>query len=447
MKTTEILAETVLALRPRDIPPAAAAMVKRCILDLIGAAAAGFTSEAARAARTAGARSSPGGSLPVWFTELRFYTAWAAMANSQAASALDLDDGHRAAGGHPGASIIPAAFAVAEETGATAEELVASIVAGYEVAVRIAAARDFSRLDTFSTGRWCSYGTAAAGGVLRRLPPGRLAEALSIAGVLAPGLSASGYSSVMGNHVKEGIPWSTFLGLTALDLAREGFTGPTDLLDHPSYYDSGKILEGIGKTYAIEGVYFKPYSCCRWIHSALDALSALMHEHGIKAREIRKVRVSTFERVQRLNNQCNPDSPEGAQYSLPFSLAVAAVRGGRALLPMNPGLLGDPEVVALAEKVEIEVDAQLDRAFPARVPARVAIGTARGEFQRLVETPLGDPANPMDFDELQAKFRTLTAGTLTTEGQDEMISAVSCLETGGFPRLLELLREKPKTLP
>ena len=39
----------------------------------------------------------------------------AAFANSAAASALDLDDGHRAAGGHPGAAVIPAVFAVAQE--------------------------------------------------------------------------------------------------------------------------------------------------------------------------------------------------------------------------------------------------------------------------------------------------------------------------------------------
>jgi 2-methylcitrate dehydratase PrpD len=61
--------------------------------------------------------------------------------------ALDLDDGHRAAGGHPGAAVIPGVFAVARELGAEWPETLAALTAGYEVGVRIAAGRDVSRLD------------------------------------------------------------------------------------------------------------------------------------------------------------------------------------------------------------------------------------------------------------------------------------------------------------
>jgi hypothetical protein len=77
-------------------------------------------------------------------------------------------------------------------------------------------------------------GAAAAGGRLRRMNPDNLAQALAIAGVQAPGLSAAGYSQVMGNSTKEGIPWATLTGLSALWLADKGFTGPVDILDHPN---------------------------------------------------------------------------------------------------------------------------------------------------------------------------------------------------------------------
>ena len=98
------------------------------------------------------------------------------------------------------------------------------------------------------------------------------AEAMAVAGVLSPGLSAAGYSKVMGNHAKEGIPWATMTGLWAADLAAGGFTGPLDILDHPDYYDAAKILAGLGEGFAVDAIYFKPYACCRWIHSALDGL-------------------------------------------------------------------------------------------------------------------------------------------------------------------------------
>ncbi|MCK7469781.1 MAG: MmgE/PrpD family protein [Desulfomicrobium escambiense] len=94
------------------------------------------------------ARLGGAGSADIWFGGGRRQAAFAAFANSAAASALDLDDGHRAAGGHPGAAVIPAVLAVAQEVQAGWSEVLAALVAGYEVGVRISAARDFSALDT-----------------------------------------------------------------------------------------------------------------------------------------------------------------------------------------------------------------------------------------------------------------------------------------------------------
>lgn len=456
MYVTTILADYASSPQPASLTAATIEMVKRCLLDLVGSAAAGFDSDAAKAARAALSKIFPGrvrrpgrdGSARrlvrtpslLWFTDREFPAPVAALMNSAAASALDLDDGQRAAGGHPGASVIPAALAVAEEVQATAQEFLTAVVIGYEVGTRVAAARDFDALDTLSTGRWCAYGAAAAGGFLRRMPPNKLAQALATAGVLAPGLSAAGYSSVMGNQVKEGIPWSTFTGLLALDLADEGLTGPTDILDHPSYYDRDKIVEGLGKGFAIENVYFKPYSCCRWSHSALDALLQLMVEHGIAVGEIRGVQVHTFGRALRLNNAVAPESLEAAQYSVPFALAAAAIGGEQALLPMRSGRLGCPELVEFARKVELHVDPDLDRAFPAKAAARVVLQTGRGDFERLVTDALGDPANPFDRPRLEAKFRILSRGVLSAREQDEMIDAITGLDAGGYGRFVELLQ-------
>lgn len=441
MWVTEILADFICRFRPEEVSAQTREMTKRCLLDLLGASIAGFGSDSATAVRgISGHLFAPGGCC-VWFTATdKLQAAAAALANSSAASALDLDDGHRAAGGHPGASIIPAALAIAQEVQASSQELLAAITIGYEIGVRIAGARDFALLDTLSTGRWCAYGAAAAGAYLYRLPTERIAQALAIAGVQAPGLSAAGYSSVMGNQVKEGIPWSTFTGLAALRLAASGFTGPLDILDHPSYYDSAKILEGLGEgVFAIETVYFKPYSCCRWIHSALDALLQLIAQHRIDARRIDRVVVSTFSRALRLNNYSNPASVEGAQYSVPFCLAVAALRGENALLPLDSQLLGGPDLISFAEKVELQVDPQLEASFPARVPARVTLATGGVEYSRLVKDPRGDPTNPLNDADLQAKFRQLTNQRFSESEQQNMIATIEDLEKCELNPLFDFL--------
>jgi 2-methylcitrate dehydratase PrpD len=439
MWATEILAEFVNTWPATHIADSARDAAKRCVLDLVGAAAAGFLSAGPRALREAASTLVPSGPASVWFSGTRLHAAGAALANAAAASALDLDDGHRAAGGHPGAAIIPAALALAETGACSGQDLVSAVVLGYEAAVRVAAARDFRTLETLSSGRWCAYGVVAAGGRLRRMPPARLAQAMSIAGVLSPGLAAAGYSSVMGNQVKEGIPWATFLGVVALDLAEKGFTGPTDILDHPAHYDRHRMVEGLGERFAIEEVYFKPYACCRWIHSALDGLLSLMAEYRLRADEIHKATVSTFERALRLNNYADPDTLEAAQYSIPFCLAAAAREGKGALSPLPESLLGRRDIVDLAKRVELRLDPALDRRFPAQVPARVTLETGGGRFERLVEHPLGDRANPMDLAALAEKFRGLSAGLLTPAEHDETIAAALSLEDGGLSRLTTIL--------
>jgi len=439
MWATEILAEFVSTWPGENIPEAAREAAKRCVLDLVGAAASGFTTAGARALRGAASGLLLPGPASVWFSGTGLQAAGAALANSGAASALDIDDGHRAAGGHPGAAVIPAALGLAETAACSGQDLVSAVILGYEAAVRVAAARDFSTLDTLSTGRWCAYGVVAAGGRLLRMTPARLAQAMAIAGVLSPGLSAAGYSSVMGNQVKEGIPWATFLGLAALELAQKGFTGPTDILDHPPYYDRDRIVGGLGKRFAIEEVYFKPYACCRWIHSALDGLISLMAEHRLHGDEIHKATVSTFERALRLNNYADPDTLEAAQYSIPFCLAAAAREGEGALRPMPESLLGRPDIVDLAKRVELRLDPELDRRFPVQVPARVTLETGRGRLEQLVDHPLGDPANPMNLAALVEKFRGLSTGLLVPAEQDATIAAVLSLEEGGLSRLTTIL--------
>ena len=442
--TVHLLADFIWNAQTKNLPTSTIEAVKRCLLDLFGAAIAGFNAASATALRNVARKRHAPGAASLWFDGAKnggLCAAGATLANSGAASALDLDDGHRAAAGHPGAGVIPAALATARETGADGPELLTAIAIGYDIGIRISAARDFDRQDTLSTGRWAAYAAVAAAGRLRQTSQDRLAQALSIAGVLSPGLSAAGYSRVMGNSAKEGIPWAAYTGLTALDLAEDGFTGPLDILDHPDYYDPGKIADGLGQGFAIESVYFKPYGCCRWIHAALDALSEIQASHGISGDRIREIQVETFGRALKLDNHTEPDSPESAQYSIPFCLALAALEGGEALLPFRPTSLTDRRVIDLAKKVSLRVDPALDGAFPAAAPARVTVKTADGAFQAERRHPLGDPANPMDNAALRAKFKRLADNRLPPDARDGLIGAIASMETAGPENLFAALNE------
>ena len=437
--TTQYLAEWIAGISPGDIPKTAKAAAKRCLLDLMGAAVAGHVTPLAEITRNVAQTLFAPGPCSIWFSSARRQAPGAALANSAAASALDIDDGNRAGGGHPGAAVIPSALAVASETGADGEELLTAMIIGYEIGVRISAARDFAKQVTLSTGRWCAYAAAAAGGRLYGMPPEQLAQALAIAGIQSPDQAAAAYSAIEGNHVKEGIPWATMTGLTALMLAREGFSGPMDILDHPDFYDARKIRPFLNGQFAIEETYIKPYACCRWIHSALDAFFDLQQENHFSVSDIHAVQVETFDRARGLSNDPAPDSLEAAQYSLPFCLAVAALENRSALLPLSNAFLGRPDLEAFARKISIRTDPALDRCFPQKAAARVILKTGRGHFEKMRLSPLGDPDHPMDPDQLREKFNVLTRDHLSAEQQQKIFAAVRDIEQKGVAELLRWL--------
>ncbi len=423
----------------RTVPSATREMAVSATLDLMTAAVAGYESPGGRSARHA-ARSTWGpGPATTWFSQTRLTVPGAAFANAAVASMLDLDDGHREAAGHPGACIIPAVLATAECHGADADRALTAMALGYETAVRIAAARDLKNLDTLVTGPWCGQGAAMAAGWLRNLPPAQLAQSVAVAGASAPNLAAVAYSSVMGNHVKEGIPWATATGLAAVELAASGFTGPLDLFDNEELYDPTKLTGGLGESWRIDTTYFKPYSCCRWAHAAIDAWLELAAAHPIEPSAVEEIEVHTFGRVFRLNNDLAPANLEAAQYSVPYCLALVALRGVGALLPLTERSLGDPDVEALARKVRLTLDPEFDDMFSEAVPARLRLTTPDGQFTRTVVAPRGEAANPMTREDLRTKFETATEGLLDAALASTFLSAIESLDAGDIRPLLAVL--------
>jgi 2-methylcitrate dehydratase PrpD len=437
--TIELVSHRICAWRPQDVPDAALDQAAWCILDLLGAAMAGWGQGSARAARRFAGRFFPSGPAAVWFSPERLSAPGAAFCNAAAASALDLDDGHRAAGGHPGAALVPAAIAVAQTRQSSGRDVLAALAIGYETAVRAAAARHPSTLDTFSTGRWCGYGAAAIRCWLEDRGAEVLAHAMAISGIHAPLQSASAYSR-FGHHTKEGIPWGTLTGLAAVDLAADGFAGPLDIWDHDDYYRPQAILQGFGDDWSIIRTYFKAYACCRWLHAALDAWQDLIGQ-GLCAEETQRVDVFTFQRAVDLNNLPDPGTLEQAQFSLPFCLAVLALKGPHALLPLSADLLGRPELEGFARNVHLHPDAAMESEFPACTGARLMVRTASRTFATGVLHPRGDPGNPLSSGGLLAKFHQLAGAHADRPRAEAVVQAVLQLKHAGIEELSAALQE------
>ncbi|MEM5439365.1 MmgE/PrpD family protein [Paraburkholderia diazotrophica] len=399
------------------------------ILDLLCAVGAGAGEPSVVAIRATACKYLGSGDIPMWFTGTGSSVVGAAWANSAAASTLDLDDGHRRARGHPGAAIIPVAFAVAAEIGAGLEELIASIVIGYEVGVTIAAART-----TYgTTGTWSSYAVVATAAALRRTPCSVIEHALAIAGESAPNslfMSAPPLSlpTPESSDIKEGIPWSVVTGMLALDLAEGGFTGPRNILDSGLFYGFAD-MSPLGESLHICNAYYKLYCCCRHVHPPLEATLRLIEQYQLDAKAIEAIDIETYSGALRIANQTEPASLVDVQYSIPYCVALAALAGRESLLPLTMDCLSYEGVSALANKVSLTVDAEFEKQFPAKTLARVTIVCGGRRYVSQVTEPRGEAGDALSWEELKAKYIAATRLYATGAQQEKLLAAVEELRS------------------
>jgi 2-methylcitrate dehydratase PrpD len=446
MHVTQQLAEFVRSRRSAPPAPEAREAALRCLLDLLASAAAGFPVPAAVAARRAAPALFRAGTASVWFAGQSLSAAGAAFCNAAAASALDLDDGNRLARGHPGAAVIPAALATAEDTGADAEALLAAIVTGYDVAIAVAAERGFYA----RSGLWCGYGAVAAAAALRRTPADRLAHALAISGMTAPDLlsvaDGTPYPPSLGNDVKEGIPWATATALAALELAEAGSTGPLDLLDHAPHHRAAGIFARLAGPPAVAATYFKFHCCCRHIHAPIEALLAVMADHSLPPQAIDAVEVHTYRGAFNLSNRVAPANLVDVQYSIPYCLGLIALEGAEALLPLEESVVHRPEVTAFARKVSLHLDPAIDSRFPAESLARIVVTAGGGRFSSRLTHPRGEAFEPPSWQEFEDKFSLASGRFLGSADRKAMLAAIGELRQGRLAPLRDLLHTDPGTI-
>ena len=132
--TAELSAFTANILLPA-LPPPVVERARFLVLDLVGNIVRARHDAESTAPMLAGVRALglAAGNSGVFGDCARYTPAGAALLNGALGHSLDFDDTHAAGSLHPGCPVIPAAFAAGEMTGATGADVLAGIIAGYEV--------------------------------------------------------------------------------------------------------------------------------------------------------------------------------------------------------------------------------------------------------------------------------------------------------------------------
>lgn len=447
------LAARVDAIRTGALPPPVLERARGLLLDYLGVTLAGAVEESTIVLRRGLASLGAAGDGTVIGTAERLAPAQAALANGAAAHAIEMDDTHLGGSIHLGASVFSAALAAAELVPASGPSLLRAAVAGYEVAARLAVASDPAvqyRRGFHPTGTCGAFGAAAAAGVVFGLDADGITAALGVAGSQAAGSMEFLEDGAWTKRLHPG--WAASAGLHAAALARAGFRAPASIVDGRfgflhAYGDGGGMPPAVAGAYELLQTGVKPHACCRYSQGPIDATLALRAAHAIDPRRVARIDVGIvapgFPIVcEPLAAKRRPRSVVDAQFSLPFGVATALVRGAAWPEDFARDLLDEPVMRRVMDRVHPARDAALDARYPRTWPSWVRVTLDGGAVHEArVEHPLGDPENFPDGAGLLGKFRRLAARVLPDPAGRALSDAVTRIDGMSDVRsLLTLVR-------
>jgi len=356
----------------------------------------------------------------------------AALINGAAAHAVEFDDIWRDAVYHPGAPVIAAALATAQTNGLNGERFLRGVIVGYEVSTRIGDAVMPSHYKYWhTTGTVGCFGAAAAAATLTGCDREQFMNALGTVGTFAAGLQQAFRSEAMSKPLHAGHAAES--GALAAMAAAKGVTGVHDILEGEVGFgaamsvkpDWSKATLDLGTDYHITRVTFKNHGCCGHTFPSIDAVQVLKEKHKLDYRDIRRIRIATYQGGLDVVNNYEPEGGYQAKFSLPYVVAHALVYGPVRLDAYGPDKLGNPAVRALMKKTELVADPELSKAFPRQRAARVEIELADGRrYSHFQETRKGDPEMPLTDEELNDKFMELAAPVVGEPGARALLAAL-----------------------
>ncbi|MBK0399834.1 MmgE/PrpD family protein [Limibaculum sp. M0105] len=436
---TQFIHELRFADLPQDVRHAA----RIALLDTLGVAAAATRTESSRIARDHAAALFGAGTAAasLLFDGRRVSPAGAAFAAASTIDAVDGHDGWRPSKGHAGCHVIPAALAMCEAEAIEAgEELLLQTVIGYEIGCRVAAVQHATVPEYHASGSWGAVGTAAVGARALGLNAAQTREALGIGEYHGPRSQMLRVTTTP-TMVKDSSGWGAMVGVASAYLARDGFTGaPAVTVEAP---EAAEWFSSLGSRWIMTEQYIKPYPTCRWSHAPIRAALELAAEHGLTHRDIARVEVRSFREVLTLAT-ARPRTTDEAQYSVPFPVAAALVRGKVGPDEIDGDILRDPEVLRLSKGMRLVEDPDCSAAYPARRVAQVAFELTDGRrVESPMTEPLGDPERALTEAQIREKFRSYAAPVAGARRTGALEQALMAVESESVPGLLALLTPPP----
>ena len=444
---TAALADYVAKALDRELPAEVVARTKLHVLDTLAAMVSGSRLKAGDfAARYVDSLGGKPQAMVIG-TGIVTSTVNAALANGMAAHADETDDTNPIGPVHLGCGAVSAALATAELAGRSGQDLLRAVTLAYDVGTRMVTALGVSQGSGFRSPSvlMTTFVAAAAAAAMLRLDQRQVRHTFSYAAQQASGI---GFWTRDREHVEKAFDFGGMgarNGVMAATMVAFGFTAVEDpfsgedsiytaLADKPA---PEKLLAELGSSFAVFGTTIKKWSVGAPLQSVLDSLAALLADPGVRADNIKHIRVDMPTASMRIvDNSTSPD------LCLQHLAALTIVDRGATFANVHDvARMSDPKVLAVRKLVELVPSQELQIAVPAR-QAIVRIDLADGRsLSHRTQVVRGTARNPMDAKEVEAKARELMAPVLGADRADELIAAIANLDrvgqVSGLRRLLQ----------
>lgn len=439
MTAAETLAKHFVGLSFEAVPRKHIDDVATLTADYLGVALAGSQTGSGKvAAKFVTETGGKGEATLIGGSGVRVPALHAAFANAIASHSVELDDVDILALFHFSPPVISAALAAAEMVGASGKEFILAAVAGCEMMARVSDATNPSLRDRgyHSTPTCGVFGATIAAAKLMKLDETQTVSALGLAGAQASGLMEM-YGPSMQKRFNPGPAARN--GVTSAVMAKLGFTGAATILDgergfcraFSDEFDVAKLTRGLGSEFPIY-IEYKPYSCARPIHNAIDcalAVRSQMVGKNDKTESIRSIRMRRHPAWAHYHLNATPKTYHEAQVSLPYSVAVALIEGAALLPQYQDAKLKEPEILRLSKMVAVSPDDSLPRG----VSCHITVETANGaSYAAQVDHPRGSIANPMTDAELAGKIHLLADPLIGNGAVTRLVEMVK--DVAGLPQ-------------
>jgi len=447
MSIARQVADVVARTTYDDVPAPVLDRARHLVLDAVGLAFASsahpFADVAADALSTFGT-----GDVPVLGSKTRLPARDAAVLNGVLVHGLDFDDTHIGAVTHVSAAALPAAISAAVATDASTKDLLLGYLLGVEVSARVglAGAGHFHDLGFHPTAVAGAFGSAVAAGKIAGLDADQLVAAQGVVGSMAAGLLEFLEDGSWTKRLHPG--WAAQCGITAATFAKAGWTGPEAVYEgrfglfttHLQGRDAHPELvsRGLGERWETPETAVKPYPVCHFAHAFADAALLLREQNGLRTEQIAAVRCAIHPTPGKV--VCEPAAAKweprdeyDAKFSLPYIVSTALARGRFTLAELSDDALRDPEVLALARKVEVVPDDE--SAFPQAYSGWVQITTTDGRvLTHREQVNRGHADRPLTDADVVAKYRGSMAPVADEATTERVLDAVLSLGDGGSAR-------------